>query len=69
MEVASFPLNDCHGYSVKFSPFVEGRLACAASQNYGLSGLYVILFWKILFNYFSMLMIYIQDPDPCLSLN
>jgi len=36
--LSSFPLNDCHGYSVKFSPFIENRIACAASQNYGLSG-------------------------------
>ncbi|KAK4022434.1 Uncharacterized protein APZ42_026298 [Daphnia magna] len=38
MDLVSFPLNDCHGYSVKFSPFVERRIACVASQNYGLSG-------------------------------
>ena len=40
MELATFQLNDCHGYSVKFSPFVPNRLACAASHNYGLSGIY-----------------------------
>jgi hypothetical protein len=38
MDLVSFPLNDCHGYSVKFSPFIERRIACVASQNYGLSG-------------------------------
>ncbi|XP_063773480.1 peroxisomal biogenesis factor 7 isoform X2 [Pseudophryne corroboree] len=27
-----------HGYAVKFSPYTPTRLACAASQNYGISG-------------------------------
>ncbi|XP_075059252.1 peroxisomal biogenesis factor 7 isoform X1 [Mixophyes fleayi] len=27
-----------HGYAVEFSPYVPTRLACAASQNYGISG-------------------------------
>jgi len=38
MELSSFCLDDCHGYSVKFSPFLDRRIACTASQNYGLSG-------------------------------
>ncbi|XP_063297266.1 peroxisomal biogenesis factor 7 [Pelobates fuscus] len=27
-----------HGYAVEFSPYIPSRLACAASQNYGISG-------------------------------
>ncbi|XP_018412435.1 PREDICTED: peroxisomal biogenesis factor 7 [Nanorana parkeri] len=27
-----------HGYAVEFSPYVPSRLACATSQNYGISG-------------------------------
>ncbi|XP_068135593.1 peroxisomal biogenesis factor 7 [Hyperolius riggenbachi] len=27
-----------HGYAVEFSPYLPTRLACAASQNYGISG-------------------------------
>lgn len=27
-----------HGYAVEFSPYLPGRLACAAAQNYGIAG-------------------------------
>ncbi|KAG8444437.1 hypothetical protein GDO86_009568 [Hymenochirus boettgeri] len=27
-----------HGYAVEFSPYIPSRLACAAAQNYGISG-------------------------------
>lgn len=28
----------CHGYAAEFSPYLSGRLACAASQHYGIAG-------------------------------
>ncbi|RWS17169.1 peroxisomal targeting signal 2 receptor-like isoform X2 [Dinothrombium tinctorium] len=43
-----FETEDYHGYNVKFSPFAPCRVACAASQNYGLKGIgsvYVIDFF------------------------
>ena len=27
-----------HGYAAEFSPYLPGRLACAASQHYGIAG-------------------------------
>lgn len=27
-----------HGYAAEFSPYLSGRLACAAAQNYGIAG-------------------------------
>lgn len=27
-----------HGYAAEFSPYLPGRLACAAAQNYGIAG-------------------------------
>lgn len=27
-----------HGYAAEFSPYLSGRLACAASQHYGIAG-------------------------------
>lgn len=30
--------NGRHGYAAEFSPYLPGRLACAASQHYGIAG-------------------------------
>lgn len=27
-----------HGYAAEFSPYLPGRLACAAAQHYGIAG-------------------------------
>ncbi|XP_054849867.1 peroxisomal biogenesis factor 7 [Eublepharis macularius] len=35
---AAFRLPGRHGYAVEFSPYLPGRLACAASQYYGIAG-------------------------------
>ncbi|XP_030412262.1 peroxisomal biogenesis factor 7 isoform X2 [Gopherus evgoodei] len=34
----AFRLPGRHGYAVEFSPYLPGRLACAAAQNYGIAG-------------------------------
>lgn len=34
----SFSTSDCHGFSVKYSPFLPNLLACATSENYGIAG-------------------------------
>lgn len=38
MKISRFPTPGYHGYNVKFSPHVRSVLACATSQNYGISG-------------------------------
>lgn len=37
---SSFKTTGFHGYNVAFSPFEANRLACATSQNFGLTGNY-----------------------------
>uniref|UniRef100_A0A674I293 Peroxin-7 n=1 Tax=Terrapene triunguis TaxID=2587831 RepID=A0A674I293_9SAUR len=34
----AFRLPGRHGYAVEFSPYLPGRLACAAAQYYGIAG-------------------------------
>lgn len=34
----TFRLSGRHGYAIEFSPYLPGRLACAASQYYGIAG-------------------------------
>jgi peroxin-7 len=33
-----FQTTGYNGYAVKYSPFIDNRIACAASANYGLVG-------------------------------
>ena len=44
MNMALFQTPGLHGYSLKFSPFASNRLACVLCQNYGISGIFYLVY-------------------------